>query len=333
MRLLAGVLAAQHFDSRITGDASLRRRPMRRVMEPLRAMGARIEAGGEFAPLRIHGRALQSLDYTMPVPSAQVKSAILLAGLFADGWTAVRASAATRDHTEIALREFGADVKQSPGAVSVRGVACLRPQSLRVPGDFSSAAFFIAAALLHPDSELLISDVGLNPTRTALLDVLAEMGAPARVVSVAMRAGELAGSLLVRHAPLSGGVISGSRIPLLIDELPLLAALGPYTEQGIEIRDALELRVKESDRIAALAAGLAAMGARVEQFPDGLRVHGRSAGRLHGAVIDAQGDHRIAMALSIAALGASGDAVIRDSQCVAASFPEFFDLLGIIRGG
>jgi len=193
--------------------------------------------------------------------------------------------------------------------------------------------------LLHPGSELLISNVGLNPTRTALLDVLAEWGAPPRVVSIQMFAGELVGSLLIRHAPLSGGIISGSQIPQLIDELPLLAALGPYTEQGIEIRDARELRVKESDRIAALATGLSAMGARVEEFPDGLRIAGRASVQsgagaspvgvspLHGAEIDSRGDHRIAMALSIAALGASGDSVVRDPECVAASFPEFFTLL------
>ena len=361
MRLLAGALAGQHFNSKITGDASLRRRPMGRVIAPLREMGADIQANdGELAPLRIRCCGLRPMDYSLPLASAQVKSAILLAGLFADGWTTVRESAATRDHTEIALREFGAEVRLLPGVASVRGIARLKPLALRVPGDFSSASFFIGAALMHPGSELLISNVGLNPTRTALLDVLAEWGAQPRVVSVQMIAGELVGSLLIRHAPLSGGIISGSQIPKLIDELPLLAALGPYTEQGIEIRDARELRVKESDRIAALAAGLASMGARVEEFPDGLRVLGRASvqsgacapmeefsGRLaglasvqsgagaspvgvsplHGAELDSRDDHRIAMALSIAALGASGDSVIRDPECVAASFPEIFALL------
>jgi 3-phosphoshikimate 1-carboxyvinyltransferase len=350
-RLLAGVLAAQRFNSKIIGDASLRRRPMRRVIEPLREMGADIQArDGDFAPLRIRGRSLQPIDYALPVPSAQVKSAILLAGLFADGWTTVRESAATRDHTEIALREFGAEMRQVPGVAAVRGVARLQPRSLRVPGDFSSAAFFIGAAFLQPGSELLISNVGLNPTRTALLDVLAEMGAQPRIVSVEMRDGELVGSLLIRYAELSGGIFSGAQIPKLLDELPLLAVLGPYTERGIEIRDANELRVKETDRISALTAGLAALGAQVEEFPDGLRVHGRAsvqghasiqgapaigahrAAPLRGAAIDARGDHRIAMALSIAALGASGDSTLRDSECFAASFPEFFTLLEGITG-
>jgi 3-phosphoshikimate 1-carboxyvinyltransferase len=338
MRLLAGVLAGQRFNSKITGDASFRRRPMRRVVEPLRGMGADIQAShDEFAPLRIRGRSLQPIDYPLPVPSAQVKSAILLAGLFADGWTTVRESPATRDHTEIALREFGAEVKQLPGVAAVRGVARLQARSLHVPGDFSSASFFIGAALLSPRSELLISNVGLNPTRTALLDVLAEMGAHPRIVSVEMRAGELVGSLLIRYAELSGGIISGAQVPKLIDELPLLAALGPYTRQGIEIRDANELRVKECDRIAALSAGLTALGARVEELPDGLRIHGRAShswdGRLRGAEVDSRGDHRIAMALTIAALGASGESVLRDPECVAASFPEFFALLGNITGG
>jgi 3-phosphoshikimate 1-carboxyvinyltransferase len=334
MRLLAGALAGQRFNCKITGDVSLRRRPMRRVIEPLETMGAQIEAReGDFAPLRIRGGPLHATDYTAPFPSSQVKSAILLAGLFADGWTTVHEPLATRDHTELALREFGAEVKHHPGFAAVRGVARLRPQSLRVPGDFSSAAFFIGAVFVHPGSELLISNVGLNPTRTALLDVLAEMGAQPRIVSVDMRAGELVGLVLVRHAELSGGVISGARIPKLIDELPLLAALGPYTEKGTEIRDAGELRVKESDRIKTLAAGLTVLGARVEEFPDGLRVEGRSAGRLRDGSVGAHGDHRIAMALAIAALGASGDTILRDPECVAASFPEFFSLLEGITGG
>jgi 3-phosphoshikimate 1-carboxyvinyltransferase len=372
MRLLAGALTGQSFNSKITGDASLRRRPMGRVIAPLREMGADIQPrNDDFAPLRIRSHSLRPIDYALPLPSAQVKSAILLAGLFADGWTTVREAAATRDHTEIALREFGAEVKQLPGIAAVRGVARLQPRALRVPGDFSSAAFFIGAALLLPGSELLISNVGLNPTRTTLLDVLAEWGAPPRIVSVQMAAGELVGSLLIRHAPLSGGVLSAAQIPGLIDELPLLAALGPYTEQGIEIRDARELRVKETDRIAALTAGLTALGARVEEFPDGLRIAGRAsvqagtdasvknvtgghrmadrltartsvssgigaspvaASPLHGAELDPRIDHRIAMALTIAALGASGDSVLRDSECVAASFPEFFTLLEGITG-
>jgi 3-phosphoshikimate 1-carboxyvinyltransferase len=328
MRLLAGVLAGQAFTSRITGDGSVRRRPMRRVAEPLELMGAQVRArNGEFAPLDIRGGPLKPIDYTPPIPSAQVKSAILLAGLFTEGWTTVHDPAATRDHTEIALREFGAELRQALPAISIRGGPTLSSRQLRVPGDFSSAAFFIGLALILPGSELLISSVGLNPTRTALLDVLAEMGAAPRITAVEMHAGELVGSLLVRHASLAGGMIRGSRVPKLIDELPLLAALGPYTEKGIEIRDALELRAKETDRIAALCGGLRALGARVTEFPDGLRVEGHSAGYLHGGIVQSQGDHRIAMALSIAALAATGDTTLRHSRCVGISFPEFFSFV------
>ena len=328
LRLLAGVLAGRPFASRITGDKSLRRRPMRRVVEPLESMGAQIRArDGEFAPLDIRGGPLRPIDYTLPIPSAQVKSAILLAGLFADGWTTVRDPAATRDHTEIALREFGADLRQAPPAISIRGGSTLSPRQLRAPGDFSSATFFMGLALILPGSELLISGLGLNPTRTAFLDVLAEMGAAPRITAVEMRAGEVVGSLLIRHAPLAGGVIRGSQVPKLIDELPLLAALGPYTEQGIEIRDALELRAKETDRITALCAGLRALGAHVTEFPDGLRVEGRAAGPLRGGVVQSHGDHRVAMALSIAALGAAGPTTLRQSRCVEISFPEFFSFV------
>ncbi len=328
MRLVAGVLAGHPFTSRLTGDRSLRQRPMRRVAEPLEQMGAQVRAReGEFAPLEIHGGPLRAIDYAMPISSAQVKSAVLLAGLFADGTTTVHETATTRDHTEIALREFGAEIRMIPRATGIRGGSTLQAQSPHVPGDFSSAAFFIGAALLVPGSELLITNVGLNPTRTAFLDVLASMGAAPRLASVEMRSGELVGSLLIRHAPLSGGIISGNQIPGLIDELPVLAALGPFTEQGIEIRGAVELRAKESDRIATLAAGLRSLGARVAEFPDGLRVEGRSAGALHGGVIKPAGDHRIAMALSVAALAADGVSILRQARCVDVSFPEFFQLL------
>jgi 3-phosphoshikimate 1-carboxyvinyltransferase len=333
IRLLAGVLAGHPFASRITGDSSLRRRPMRRVAEPLELMGAQVRArSGEFAPLDIRGGSLRPIDYTLPIPSAQVKSAILLAGLFTDGWTTVRDSAATRDHTEIALREFGAELRQAPPAISIRGGPRLSPRQLRVPGDFSSATFFAGLALILPGSELLISNVGLNPTRTAFLDVLAGMGAAPRITSVEMHAGELVGSLLVRHASLAGGVIRGGQVSKLIDELPLLAALGPYTELGIEIRDAIELRAKETDRITALCAGLHALGARVREFPDGLRVEGRAAGPLRGGVLQSHGDHRVAMALGIAALAATGHTTLRQSRCVDISFPEFFNFVERLTG-
>lgn len=329
MRLLAGVLVGQAFESTLTGDDSLRRRPMRRVVEPLRQMGAQIHARDDnFAPLAIRAGNLRPLDHTTPVASAQVKSAILLAGLYADGSTSVREPVRTRDHLEIALREFGAETQRSDCTIAVRGRPRLEARSLAVPGDLSAAVFFLGAALVVADSSIVVHNVGLNPTRAGVLDFLIAMGAPIRLVSVQMRDGELVGDVSLRYAPLEGGVIAGEAVAQMIDELPMLAALGPYTEKGMEIRDAQELRVKESDRIAALAQGLRAMGAQVEEFPDGLRVAGRSAGPLRGGVsVDPHGDHRIAMALSVAALGAQKDTVILDSGCVAISFPEFFPTL------
>jgi len=334
MRLLAGILAGQKFSSKLTGDASLQKRPMKRVVAPLREMGADIRAREDnFAPLEIRGAKLRAIDYKMPMASAQVKSAVLLAGLFADGITSVTEPSRTRDHTELALDEFGVHVEKDGRTIRVHGLAGdhgnaqLRPRSLDVPGDLSSAVFFIAAASLLPDSNILIHNVGLNPTRTAILDLFAEMGASISMVSLKTSHGEVIGDLSVKGAALKGGVIEGSRIPLVIDELPMLAALGPYTEQGIEIRDAAELRVKESDRIAALAENLRRMGAKVEERPDGLRIEGRKAGRLHGAEIEPHGDHRIAMAFAIAGLAADGPTVIRDAGYAAVSFPAFFQEL------
>lgn len=341
MRLLAGALAGQGFRSELTGDKSLRRRPMRRVMEPLRQMGAEIRArDDEFAPLEIRGSKLHAIKYAPKVASAQLKSAVLLAGLFADGETVVHEPVRTRDHTEIALRELGATVEhaairngdRNDNAIRLKGRPKLLGRPLGVPGDLSAAVFFLGAALVAPGTELTIQSVGLNPTRTAILDLLVSMGAAISVVAVAMRNGELVGDINVRHAPLKGGKVSGAMVARVIDELPMLAALGPYSEEGIEIRDAQELRVKESDRIAAMAENLRSMGAQVEEFPDGLRVAGRSAGRLHGATIEPHDDHRIAMAFSIAALGAEGETVIRDAECVGISFPNFYELLdGLVK--
>jgi len=328
MRLLAGILAGQSFNSTITGDESLRRRPMRRIIDPLTQMGAEIRArDAGLAPLEIHGKKLRGIDYALPVPSAQVKSAVLLAGLFADGTTSVSESIRTRDHTELALEEFGVCIEHSGRARSVTGGADLKPRNLTVPGDLSSGVFFIAAALILPESNILLRNVGLNPTRTAVLDLLAGWGAPISFVSIREAAGELVGDTAVRHSSLEGGEIAGEMVAQVIDELPMLAALGPYTERGVEIRDARELRIKESDRIAVVAENLRRMGAEVEERPDGLRVGGRSAGRLHGAEIDPHGDHRIAMAFAIAALRAEGATTIRDADCAAVSFPGFFDCL------
>ena len=333
IRMLAGVLAGQSFTSTLSGDASLRSRPMRRVVEPLRKMGAEIRArGDDCAPLEIHGGALHSVDYSLPIPSAQVKSAILLAGLYADGVTTVRETVRTRDHTELALREFGATIESLNKSVRIHPRPKLEARQLIVPGDLSSGVFFIAAALIVPDSSLMLHNVGLNPTRTRVLDFLISMGAAIHLASVQLRDGELIGDVSVRHSALAGGEISGGYVAEMIDELPMLAALGPFTEKGIEIHGAQELRVKESDRIATIAEGLRRMGARVEEFPDGLRVEGRSAGKLRGAKVEPAGDHRIAMALAIAALGAEGDTVIRKADCVGVSFPEFFATLERLRG-
>ena len=331
MRLLAGILAGQQFVSQLTGDASLQKRPMKRVVGPLRQMGADIRAHEDnFAPLEIHGGGLHAIDFKMPMASAQVKSAVLLAGLFAEGETIVTEPARTRDHTELALEEFGAPIEKVGRTIRIQGLAAnggakLQPRSLDVPGDLSSAVFFIAAASLFPDSNLLIHNVGLNPTRTAILDVFASMGASLQMLSVRSAHGEIVGDVAVKGASLKGGVIEGDQIPLVIDELPMLAALGPYTEQGIEIRNAAELRVKESDRIAALTENLRRMGATVEERPDGLRVAGRSAGTLRGAQIEPYGDHRIAMAFAVAALAANGPTQIRASDCAAVSYPNFFE--------
>ncbi len=331
MRLLAGILAGQEFTSQLTGDASLQKRPMKRVVGPLRQMGADIRAREDnFAPLEIRGGRLRAIDFKMPMASAQVKSAVLLAGLFAEGETIVTEPARTRDHTELALEEFGAPIEKSGKTIRLQGLiagngAKLQARSLDIPGDLSSAVFFIAAASLFPDSNLLIHNIGLNPTRTAILDVFASMGASLQMLSVRSAHGEIVGDLAVKGASLKGGVIEGDQIPLVIDELPMLAALGPYTEQGIEIRNAAELRVKESDRIAALAENLRRMGATVEERPDGLRIEGRSAGKLRGAEIEPHGDHRIAMAFAVAALAASGPTLIRNAACAAVSYPTFFD--------
>jgi 3-phosphoshikimate 1-carboxyvinyltransferase len=332
MRLLTGILAGQEFSTKLTGDGSLQKRPMKRVVRPLREMGADIRAKDDnFAPLEIKGARLHAIDYQMPMASAQVKSAVLLAGMFAEGVTSVTEPARTRDHTELALEEFGAAVERHGrttkihGLFGEKGAGKLLAKSLDVPGDISSAVFFMAAASLLADSNIAIHNVGLNPTRTAILDLFLGMGASIQMLSLESSHGEIIGDLAVKGAVLRGGVIEGQQIPLVIDELPMLAALGPYTEEGIEIRNAEELRVKESDRIAALAENLRRMGATVEERQDGLKIEGRSAGKLHGAEIEPHGDHRIVMAFAVAALAAEGETVIRDAECAGVSYPTFFE--------
>jgi 3-phosphoshikimate 1-carboxyvinyltransferase len=327
MRMLAGLLAPQHGEFTLIGDASLSRRPMERVRKPLMLMGAEIALTEGHAPMIIHGGQLQPIDYTTPVPSAQVKSAVLFAGLQAAGKTTVRESVRTRDHSELALRAFGANIERTLEAVSIDGGQQLQAIEAVVPGDMSSAAFFLCAAALFPESNLVFEGLGLNPTRATLLDVLTALGAHIGVLNLEDKNGELVGTVQV-NAPttgMTGTTISGALAAQLIDELPVIAAIAPYTKNGIRIRDAKELRVKESDRIALVASNLRAMGAEVEEFEDGLDVPGEQ--ELHGAEIDAGGDHRIAMAFSVAGLRAKGETVIQGAESAAISFPEFFDLL------
>ncbi len=326
LRMLAGILAGQQFRSVVAGDASLSRRPMKRVIDPLTQMGARIRfAEGGLPPLEIEGGALKPIRYELPVPSAQVKSAILFAGLFAEGETEVIEPVPTRDHTEIALEQMGADLGRHGRTIAVRGRARLEGKKLYVPGDISSAAFFLVAGLLVPESNLVLQNVGLNPTRTAILDLLVPMGGRLKIMNVEMVNGELLGDLHVESSRLQGGEIPPEAVPGLIDELPVLAVLGTQTEQGLSFRRAAELRVKESDRIRVVADNLGRMGAEVEEFADGLRVAGRQ--KLRGAEIESQGDHRIAMAFAVAGLIAEGTTVIGDSACVDISFPGFFERL------
>jgi 3-phosphoshikimate 1-carboxyvinyltransferase len=326
IRMFSGILAAQRFTSRIAGDASLARRPMERIIRPLTQMGARITAReNRFPPLEIQGSPLHPIEYTLPVASAQVKTCVLFAGLYAEGETAVIEPMRSRDHTEIALREFGAEITVARQRIAVRGRAHLQARELAVPSDLSSAAFFIAAALLVPGSELVIRGVGLNPTRSALLDFLVQQGARIRVLDVAERNGELAGDISISASPLSGGVIEGATTAALIDEIPVLAVLGAASESGLTVRDASELRVKETDRVATIVENLRRLGVAAEEAPGGFHVPGRQTFR--AATFDSFGDHRIAMAFSIAALRATGESVVEGADAAAVSFPEFFQLL------
>jgi 3-phosphoshikimate 1-carboxyvinyltransferase len=327
MRMISGLLAPQEGTFTLIGDESLSRRPMGRIQKPLAEMGAKLTLTEGHAPLIIEGAALKAIDYTTPVPSAQVKSCILLAGLQTAGTTTVREAIRTRDHSELALRAFGAEVKRSAESVSISGPQKLHAIEAAVPGDISSAAFFLCAASLFPGSSLVLDSLGMNPTRSALLDVLTVLGAHIAVLNLEEKNAELVGTVQVTAPPdgLRSTTLSGGLAAQLIDELPVLAAIAPYTSGGIRIRDAKELRVKESDRIALVAKNLRAMGAEVEEFEDGLDVPGGQT--LHGATIDSGGDHRIAMAFSVAALRAEGETLIQGAESAAISFPEFFNLL------
>ena len=330
MRMMSGLLAAQHGSFTLEGDASLSRRPMERIRKPLEAMGAKLTLTEGHAPIQIDGGPLKPIDYTPQVSSAQVKTCILLAGLQTAGSTTVHEAVRTRDHSELALRAFGATVTRTTGSVSISGPQTLHAIDAAVPGDISSAAFFLCAAALFPGSNLVIDGLGLNPTRAGLLDVLTTLGARLAVLDLEEQHAELVGTVRIT-APQEGigsTTVSGAVAAQLIDELPVLAAIGPYTRGGIRIRDARELRVKESDRIALVAKNLRAMGAEVEEFEDGLDVPGGQT--LHGATIDSGGDHRIAMAFSVAALRAEGETLIQGAESAAISFPEFFEMLDLV---
>jgi 3-phosphoshikimate 1-carboxyvinyltransferase len=326
IRMLSGILAAQSFTSEICGDASLAKRPMGRIIAPLSEMGARINAAnGQYPPLTIRGSPLRPIDYNLPVPSAQVKSCVLLAGLYTDGETTVREPVITRDHTEIALRELGADITIEPRVVRVRGRAHLLAKRMFVPGDISSAAFFIVAALIAREADLIITDVGLNPTRTAILDVLRGMGAFIKLLHIEQVNGELIGNLQIKTSRIRGGTIDGATTAAVIDEIPVLAVLGAISEEGLIVRNAAELRVKETDRIETLANNLREMGITVSTTEDGIEVPGKQ--KFHAGELKSYGDHRIAMAFSVAALAADDASKIEGADAASVSFPEFYDTL------
>ncbi len=323
-RLISGILSAQNFDVTLTGDASIQKRPMKRIMDPLSLMGADIRSINEngCAPLAISGRPLHGIHYQSPVASAQVKSAILLAGLYADGETRVTEPYVSRNHSELMLSHFGADVHTEDTTAVIRPVKELYGQKIEVPGDISSAAFFLAAGLLIPDSEILIRNVGINPTRDGILRICKDMGADITLLNE-KTSGEPTADLLVRSSRLHGTVIGGSVIPTLIDELPMIAAMACFAEGETIIKDASELKVKESNRIAVMVENLSAMGADVEETEDGMIIRGGKS--LHGAVIDSHLDHRIAMTFAITGCMAEGETEILGAECVNISYPGFYD--------
>ena len=325
MRLLSGILAGRPFASTLDGDASLRRRPMRRVIEPLGQMGARFESRDGCAPLEIHGGRLEGIRYTTPVASAQVKSAILLAGLQADGVTTVEEPQQSRDHTEIMARALGAKLEARGRTVSLEGGHKLAPLDIQVPGDLSSAAFFMAAAAMIPGSDLLIRGIGCNPTRSGVIDVLRRMGAAIELIDPRTAAGEPVADMRIRGARLKGVDIGPEMVARTIDEYPVLAVAAALAEGVTAISGAKELRYKESDRIAVMTEQLKRLGVNVEERDDGMIIEGR--GRLKGAAVQSAGDHRVAMALAVAALSSDGGVELDDTACADISFPGFFELL------
>ena len=332
MRMLAGLVASQPGSYTFVGDASLTKRPMQRIKAPLEQMGARVELTEGHAPMTVHGETLKAIEFATPIASAQVKTAVLFAGLGAEGMTTLHEAVRTRDHSEHALRAFGVELERTKDTISIRGGQKLKAVDATVPGDLSSAAFFLCAALLFPDSQIVFDEVGMNPSRSTLLDVVASMGLKVNVLDLAEKHGEMVGTIQVNGpAVLKGVEITGTLPALIIDELPVLAAIGPFTDTGVLIRDAKELRVKESDRIALVVQNLRAMGATVEEFEDGLFVPGGQT--LKGGAVDSADDHRIAMAFAISALRAEGETTIHGAEAAAISFPEFFSLLQELSQG
>jgi 3-phosphoshikimate 1-carboxyvinyltransferase len=331
IRLMTGLLSGQKFFSVLTGDKYLRRRPMKRVVAPLAEMGARIwgRGGGDLAPLAIQGVPLRSMEYASPIASAQVKSALLLAGLYAPGETTVREPHLSRDHSERMLAWFGAEVRPFTGGVTMTGRPQLQGREVFVPGDISSAAFFLVAALIVPGSELLVRNVGINPTRSGIIDILRDMGGDLTLLDERQLSGEPVADILVRSSRLKGIEIGGEVVPRAIDEFPVISVAAACAEGTTVIRDARELRVKETDRIAAMVSGLTSVGAQVEGTEDGMIISGVE--QLTGGHVESCGDHRIAMSLAIAALTAAGPVTIGDTGCTATSFPNFWPLLEGVR--
>lgn len=326
IRLISGILSAQNFDTKLNGDASIQKRPMRRVINPLTEMGANIESTNDgFAPLTIHGSKLHSIEYTMPMASAQVKSSILLASLFADGTTIINEPVASRNHTEIILNYFGANIKNENGVITSTPVEELYAKPINVPGDISSAAFFMVAGLIVPNSHIIIENVGINETRTGIIDALRAIGGEINILNQRESGGELVGDIEVKSSKLHATTLEGSIIPRMIDEIPVFAVAALCADGTTVVKDAEELKVKESNRIATMSTELGKMGVVITETEDGMIIEGNQ--KLKGATVDSHLDHRVAMSCAIAALVAEGETTILDSDCVAISFPNFYELL------
>lgn len=326
IRLISGILAAQDFDTTLNGDASIQKRPMKRVINPLTEMGANIDSTNDgYAPLTIHGSKLHSIEYTMPMASAQVKSSILLASLFAEGTTIIHEPVASRNHTEIILNYFGANIKNENGVISSTPVKELYAKPINVPGDISSAAFFMVAGLVVPNSHIIIENVGINPTRTGIIDALKAMGGELNILNERESGGEPVADIEVKSSKLHSITLEGSIIPRMIDEIPVFAVAALCAEGTTIVKDAEELKVKESNRIATMSTELGKMGVTITETEDGMIIEGNQ--KLTGAVVESHLDHRVAMSCAIAALIADGETTIRNSDCVAISFPNFYNLL------